>query len=99
MERLAPLPLVNPVSNVVDTEILRSKITSLEHKIKSLECFILDMYIADFNQTTVSDVLKYESIEDIIEHVVTSKIEIHGLMTSKKLTTGSSLHSQLATRN
>ncbi len=77
MERLAPLPLVNPVSNVVDTEILRSKITSLEHKIKSLECFILDTYIADFNQTTVSDVLKYESIEDIIEHVVTSKIEIH----------------------
>ncbi len=76
MERLVPLPLVNPVSDDVDIEILSGKVTSLEHKIKSLECFTLDTYLSDFNQTSANDVLKYESIEDIIKHVVTSKIKI-----------------------
>ena len=32
--------------------------------------------LSDFNQTSANDVLKYESIEDIIKHVVTSKIKI-----------------------
>ena len=68
MERLVPLPLVNPVSKIT--------IFQLEDRVKALEGFILDTYISDHYKAEAEKVLKYESIEDIIEHVVTSKMEI-----------------------
>lgn len=51
-------------------------IFAFETRMTKLEGFLIDEYVSDHYDMDAFQVLQYDSIEDIIEHFVTTKMEV-----------------------